>query len=167
MKTLYLCGAGNSEAVRLAQVINEAHGCWDEILLLDDDPSMHGEAKLGVPVVGAFSKLGEAAPGSAEVRRAWWRPCRARRRLVRVLGAVYPPRHSVLYSCLQRPRESAFGQPTGPPGATGGAVVPSIHPTIDPGAAALVAAPGGYTSPSARLVPLCRSSPQPRPGRAY
>ena len=79
--------------------------------------------------------------------------------LVRVLGAVYSPRQFLLYSCPQRSRESAFGQPTGPPGAAGGAIVPRIHPTIDSGATALVAAPGGYNSP---VKDPCRYADPPR-----
>jgi len=52
MRKLYLCGAGNSEGVRLAQQINARHPRWDHIVLLDDDPAKLGSERLGVPVVG-------------------------------------------------------------------------------------------------------------------
>lgn len=67
MITLYLCGAGNSEGVRLAQTVNQVHRHWDVIVLLDDDPRKHGTSLLGVPVVGPLSLLSDAGPGSAAV----------------------------------------------------------------------------------------------------
>ena len=60
MTTLYLCGAGNSEGVRLALTINEKRGRWNQIVLLDDDPSKQGKFILGVEVVGPFKMLEQA-----------------------------------------------------------------------------------------------------------
>ena len=57
MKTLYLCGAGNPEGVRLALTVNAAENRWDRILLLDDDLSKHGQSILGVTVAGSFELL--------------------------------------------------------------------------------------------------------------
>lgn len=57
MSTLYLCGAGNSEGVRLALRVNEAHPRWDRIVLLDDDPAKRGRRLLGVEVTGPFGDL--------------------------------------------------------------------------------------------------------------
>ena len=65
-KTVYLCGASNPEAVRLALRANGATARWDEIVLLDDDESKHGQAILGVEVIGFFALLDRASPGSAE-----------------------------------------------------------------------------------------------------
>ena len=60
MSTLYLCGAGNSEGVRLAQTINQQQGRWDHIVLLDDDPKRHGQTMLGVEIAGPFALLAQA-----------------------------------------------------------------------------------------------------------
>lgn len=57
MRTLYLCGAGNSEGVRLALRVNAATSRWDRVLLLDDDVSKRGESLLGVPIVGTIDEL--------------------------------------------------------------------------------------------------------------
>ncbi len=67
MKRLYLCGAGNPEGVRLALSINEAQKRWERIILLDDNPSKHGQSILGVEIAGPFTVLERADPASAEV----------------------------------------------------------------------------------------------------
>jgi sugar O-acyltransferase (sialic acid O-acetyltransferase NeuD family) len=67
MNTLYLCGAGNPEGVRLARKINRARCRWDRIVVLDDDPSKLGQSSLGVEVAGPFISLEEAGPDTAEV----------------------------------------------------------------------------------------------------
>lgn len=67
MKTLYLCGAGNPDGVRLAQRINESRGCWDRLVVLDDDPAKKGRMILGVTIAGGFSLLSEATPGQSEI----------------------------------------------------------------------------------------------------
>ena len=60
MKTLYLCGAGNVEGIRLAIVINQAEKRWNRIVILDDDASKQGRKLLGVEIVGSFSLLSQA-----------------------------------------------------------------------------------------------------------
>lgn len=67
MNTLYLCGAGNSEGVRLALTVNQVQRTWDRIVLLDDDPRKHGGELLGIPIVGSLALLAEATAGSAAV----------------------------------------------------------------------------------------------------
>jgi len=67
MKTLYLCGAGNLEGVRLALTINGKVGRWDWIVLLDDDPKKHGTSILGVEIIGPFGLLGRADASNSEV----------------------------------------------------------------------------------------------------
>lgn len=67
MKTLYLCGAGNLEGIRLALVVNKEESRWDRIVLLDDDPNKHGQAILGVEIVGPFALLEKVDVGSSEV----------------------------------------------------------------------------------------------------
>ena len=67
MRVLYLCGAGNSEAVRLALTINARQGRWDRIVLLDDDAAKHGLSMLGVEIVGPFAMLGDRDDDMAEV----------------------------------------------------------------------------------------------------
>jgi sugar O-acyltransferase (sialic acid O-acetyltransferase NeuD family) len=66
MSTLYLCGAGNSEGVRLAQTINRKQSRWDRIVVLDDDPARLGQTILGVEIAGPFALL-ERAWNSDEV----------------------------------------------------------------------------------------------------
>lgn len=66
MSTLYLCGAGNSEGVRLAQTINQKQPRWDRIVILDDDLARHGQTILGVEIAGPFALL-ERAQDSDEV----------------------------------------------------------------------------------------------------
>lgn len=67
MTTLYLCGAGNPEAIRLAVVVNQHSGRWDRIVVLDDDPAKHGRSIVGVKVVGGFDMLDVANPQTSEV----------------------------------------------------------------------------------------------------
>ena len=59
VNTLYLCGAGNPDGVRLAQRINRVQRRWDDVVVLDDDPSKHGRTILGAPVEGGLSRLSE------------------------------------------------------------------------------------------------------------
>lgn len=67
MSTLYLCAAGNPEAVRLALDVNEASRRWRRIVLLDDDPARIGQDLLGIPVLGPFAALAEHRPGDEAV----------------------------------------------------------------------------------------------------
>jgi sugar O-acyltransferase (sialic acid O-acetyltransferase NeuD family) len=67
MSTLYLCGAGNSEGVRLAQTINQQQSRWQRIVLLDDDPKRHGQTMLGVEIAGPFALLAQANAATDEV----------------------------------------------------------------------------------------------------
>lgn len=67
MATLYLCGAGNSEGVRLALTINQQQSRWDRIVILDDDPAKKGQSILGVEIAGPFALLERAREASDEV----------------------------------------------------------------------------------------------------
>jgi sugar O-acyltransferase (sialic acid O-acetyltransferase NeuD family) len=67
MSTLYLCGAGNSEGVRLAQTIHQQQGRWERIVLLDDDPKRHGQTMLGVEIAGPFASLSQANAATDEI----------------------------------------------------------------------------------------------------
>ena len=67
MSTLFICGAGNSETVRLAQRINREQARWDRIIILDDDARKHGQSILGVTIEGPFRLLEQANGDSAEV----------------------------------------------------------------------------------------------------
>jgi sugar O-acyltransferase (sialic acid O-acetyltransferase NeuD family) len=78
MSVLYLCGAGNSEGVRLALRINERRNNWDHVFLLDDDPNKHGRSLLGVEIAGPFSLLDGAEP-DAQVQNLVARTTRKRR----------------------------------------------------------------------------------------
>ncbi len=78
MKTLYLCGVGNAEGIRLAIRVQEASHRWDRILLLDDDSARHGEVRVGLPVVGSFDALADADPDTDEAVNLVTRTCRGR-----------------------------------------------------------------------------------------
>ena len=67
LATLYLCGAGNPEGVRLALTINDRQARWARIMLLDDDPAKHGQSVLGVEVTGSFDTLARVQANSAEI----------------------------------------------------------------------------------------------------
>lgn len=67
MTTLYLCGAGNAEGVRLALRINREQARWDRIVVLDDDPTRHGDSILGIEIAGPFALLADADPSTAAV----------------------------------------------------------------------------------------------------
>lgn len=62
MPTLYLCGAGNSEGVRLAATVNRALGRFDRMVVLDDDATKRGRELIGVPIAGPLGLLAEADP---------------------------------------------------------------------------------------------------------
>lgn len=61
MSTLYLCGAGNSEGVRLAQTINRKQSRWERLVILDDEPARRGQTILGIEIAGPFALLEHAA----------------------------------------------------------------------------------------------------------
>ena len=67
MRTLYLCGVGNGEGIRLALQVNRVTERWRRIVLLDDDASKHGSTRMGLPVAGSFDLLREADPAVDEV----------------------------------------------------------------------------------------------------
>jgi sugar O-acyltransferase (sialic acid O-acetyltransferase NeuD family) len=91
MTTLYLCGGGNPEGVRLALNIHDASGRWDEIVLLDDDPKKHGQDILGVPVIGGFDKLAEADVHASEAVNLVARSTRGRRKAAEKIASFGIP----------------------------------------------------------------------------
>lgn len=64
--TLFLCGAGNAEGVRLALRVNERKPQWEKIVILDDDPQKKGASILGIEIAGPFDLLKQADPADAE-----------------------------------------------------------------------------------------------------
>ncbi len=101
MATLFLFGAGNSEGVRLAMILQQHGAEWDRIVLLDDDPALLGFERIGVPVVGDMNALKDADPSCDRVANLV-----ARRTSVRALVGE---------------RLRGFGVP----------FVPLIHPNVD------------------------------------
>ncbi|MBX3274491.1 MAG: hypothetical protein KF729_29770 [Sandaracinaceae bacterium] len=87
-RTLYLCGAGNSEGVRLALTINRRSSRWGSLAILDDDRARWGQRLLGVEVVGGFDVLAGADPARDEVANLVARTT-ARRRAARAKLASY------------------------------------------------------------------------------
>lgn len=65
--TLFLCGAGNVEGVRLALRVNEKKPQWGKIIILDDDPQKKGSRILEVEIAGPFDLLKQADPNHTEV----------------------------------------------------------------------------------------------------
>ena len=96
MRTLYLCGAGNPEGVRLALGVNRAEKRWDALLLLDDDPSKHGRELLGVPIAGPMSLLEGAPRGETEVVNLVARSTAGRRKVRDKLAAFGHPFASLI-----------------------------------------------------------------------
>ena len=96
MTTLYLCGAGNPEGVRLALNINRAQSRWDRIIVLDDDPSKHGQLILGVEIAGPFTALEQADPASNEVSNLVARTTRVRQSARRKIQAYGLPFASLI-----------------------------------------------------------------------
>ena len=79
MRTLYMCGAGNSEGVRLALALNRHTPRWERIVILDDNEALHGQNKIGVEIVGAFDMLAEADPEADQAVNLVTRTTRGRR----------------------------------------------------------------------------------------
>lgn len=82
MTTLYLCGAGNVEGVRLALSVNREERRWSRIVLLDDDAAKHGRSILGIEIIGPFELLETVEPGAGEAANLVARTT-ARRRAAR------------------------------------------------------------------------------------
>lgn len=91
MRTLYLCGAGNSEGVRLARTVQRHAARWDRIVLLDDDPARLGFERHGVAVVGPIAMLHDVDPAASEVVNLVARTTRGRKAVRdRILGSGVP-----------------------------------------------------------------------------
>lgn len=120
---LFLCGAGNPEGVRLAIRANARDRLWEEIILLDDDPSRHGEQQMGVSVAGGFSMLAHADPALSEVVSLIARTTR-RRRDARARIAEY----GIPWAPLVAADVDLFGA------EVGGDLIAYPHATIGPGA---------------------------------
>ena len=65
--TWYLCGAGNSEGVRLAQRVAMQSPGSVRLAILDDDTAKHGTTLLGVPIEGGIDSLRSAGPAAMAV----------------------------------------------------------------------------------------------------
>lgn len=75
--TLYLCGASNPEAVRLAGSVRAR--AWERLVILDDDPDRWGTIVLGLEVAGGFDRLSDADPDRDCVANLVGRTTRGRR----------------------------------------------------------------------------------------
>jgi sugar O-acyltransferase (sialic acid O-acetyltransferase NeuD family) len=108
MKTLYLCGAGNAEGVRLALTVNRSTRRWERLALVDDDPAKLGHAVLGVEVEGPFDLLARADPAAAEVSNMV-----ARTTLKRSTAQVRIGRHGLAFASLIAPDVNTEGAELG------------------------------------------------------
>ena len=97
MTTLYLCGAGNIEGVRLALNINRAYDRWNRIVILDDNPAKHGESILGVKISGPFTVLDQADQLSSEVSNMVARTTRVRHSALRKIQGYGLPFASLIH----------------------------------------------------------------------
>jgi UDP-perosamine 4-acetyltransferase len=109
MKTLYFCGAGNSEGIRLAYKINENRQRWDRMFVLDDNPSRLGSKLLGCEIIGGFEKLADADPETSEVVNLVARKTEGRR-AARIKIASY----GVPFAYLVSPNVDTFGAKVAP-----------------------------------------------------
>ncbi len=91
MKTLYLCGAGNAEGVRLALNVRDATDRWQRLVILDDDPAKHGRRILDVTIEGPFSRLAEADAENSEAVNLVARSTSGRRRAEQKIASYGVP----------------------------------------------------------------------------
>ncbi len=104
MKTLYLCGVGNGEGIRLALTVNRANSRWQRIVLLDDDPTKHGTVRLGLEVAGPISMLEKVDAGGAEVVNLVTRTTEGRANVQRKIE-----QYGVPFTSLIHPGVDLFG----------------------------------------------------------
>ena len=90
MTTLYICGAGNPEGIRLALTINNIQNRWDRIVILDDEPSKHGQLILGVEIAGSFDILKNAHQDEAEVSNMVARTTKRRQSALQKIHCMLP-----------------------------------------------------------------------------
>jgi sugar O-acyltransferase (sialic acid O-acetyltransferase NeuD family) len=103
-RTLYLCGAGNSEGVRLALGIEVEARRFDRLVVLDDDPARRGQTLLGVEIAGGFEVLAGARAGESAVANLVARTT-ARRAAARDRIAAY----GLPFATLIHPRVDTLG----------------------------------------------------------
>lgn len=96
MRTLYLCGAGNPEGVRLALNINRTQKRWQQIIILDDDQGKHGQSILGVKIRGPFDFLEAGDPDSDEVINLVARTTRGRQAAMKKIESFGLPFTSLI-----------------------------------------------------------------------
>ena len=101
-QTLYLCGAGNPEGVRLALRIQREERRWERVLILDDDEAKHGTSILDVPIAGPFARLAQAHPGSDEVANLVARTTARRRRAGSKIGSFGIPAATLVDASVDR-----------------------------------------------------------------
>lgn len=97
MKTLYLCGVGNGEGIRLALAINRAGPRWQRIVLLDDDPTKHRTTRLGLEVAGPFSTLATVDASNCEVANLVTRTTQGRANAQRKIAQYGVPFTSLIH----------------------------------------------------------------------
>ena len=91
MSTLFLCGAGNSEGVRLALAVQRHTREWDRIVLLDDDEAKWQRELLRVPIVGSTGELAAADPSADRAINLVTRTCGRRDAMQRRLAPFGVP----------------------------------------------------------------------------
>lgn len=104
LRRLLLCGAGNSEGVRLALRVNASERRWDSISLLDDDPAKLGNSLLGVPVTGGFEQLADVDRERTDVVNLVARTTAGRARAAERIAA-----HGVPFTSLISPDVDLLG----------------------------------------------------------
>jgi acetyltransferase-like isoleucine patch superfamily enzyme len=100
IKTLALCGVGNTEGIRLALTVNREQGRWDRIIALDDDARLHGSARLGVDVSGPLTDLRTFDPGTVEVVNLVTRTTERRAKVQHRLTEFGVPLVSLIHPCV-------------------------------------------------------------------
>ena len=146
MRTLYLCGAGNSEGVRLAHRVNEREDRWDRLVVLDDDPAKHGNRLLlDIEVAGALTMLADADPNTDQVANLVARTT-AGRAAVRDKIAAY----GIPFTTIVHPGVDTLGAELGDDVLVYEAAIVSPETVLGDGSVVLMRALVGHESQVAR-----------------
>jgi sugar O-acyltransferase (sialic acid O-acetyltransferase NeuD family) len=111
---LLLIGAGGfaREAAEVVHAINDERPTWDLLGFLDDDPSLHGSEKEGLPVLGAVADLRRYPDASVAICTGSPSNNFSRKRIVRALD-LPPSRYATLvHPRAVVPRSARIGQGT-------------------------------------------------------
>lgn len=108
---LLLVGAGGfaRETAEAVHAINEERSTWELIGFLDDDPSLHGVEKEGVPILGPIAAVEGYPRARVVVCTGSPKNNFSRKRIVRLLGLPQSRYPSLIHPSVAAPRSSEIG----------------------------------------------------------